>query len=932
MKRHIRHFFKKSDYQEFRNSANYVTPHASYIDEGRIINLEPYVPSENGKIIATCIAPSGAQILRGTIPNLKSMIVDGKLVDIKLVENVDTVLEFTADRIKFDETSEEYTHPIDWLYFGTAYSYVITPKDPNIKVTEIKGAAMLYMNVNPVDINELVTAGAITIDEVTNSVILNTSMFMEATGGKSCPGIIFCNISDDGEVEFIDTVATIIGSSNVEKIVVNDEGFEGLSIIQQDDNIIFAYNYISEEYFIKNTPLESIFVCDEVIADTVYIGLFGYSSLMEAEFGVNRGILPIAPISTFLGASWGTMLDENTFILSSEFWDNMGAEIFTIFEKSGICILDVPEDDLTQIRILNTTQLHMSGSTEKTTIEVPNTAVTINAEAGSTDQFIMLNASSEYCYTGNTPIQVTAKVADGSDITSNVGMMIVLFNPEMEPGQAIGMFNTFDNITEEGNLTITSDSITMPFDVESSDLINQIGSSGLYILLIKSIDETTGEFVFVDTINIWEYSKLNLPKFETDGSHTVELELTTDSFYGGLGVVVSWDNIRLESIKTLESGAFAELTVNNIDLGNVLQIIKESTFYRTNTPKIIIPDSCININSSAFYYSDVKTITIGKGITELAGDVFEYCNAEKIILPNTLKTITGSYAFYYCKKLKEVVVPDSVTTIGDYLIYNCPEVEHIYIGKSLVSDIKLYTSSVDRITKIKTIVVNPENTRYDSRNNCNCLIETESNKVLYGGGLGFIPETVIAIGIDAFTSDYLQTIHIPASCTVITGSAFDCKNLIDITVAENNPVYYSDGDTIIEKSSNTLIKGCNSTIIPENITIIGEWAFSNCTFDKEINVPNNVTTIQGYAFSYCTAPAIKLGTGLSSIEDRGFQSAKISTIYSYSTVAPGITSMTFEYMIAGGTLYYPADSTGYDLWLSTEKEYLGYNSWTGVTM
>lgn len=931
MKRHIRHFLKKSDYQEFRNSANYVTPHASYIDEGGSINLEPYVPSENGKIVATCTAPSGAQILRGTIPNLKSMTVDGKLVDIKPVENVNTVLEFTADRIKFDETSEKYTHPIDWLYFGTAYSYVITPKDPNIKVTDIQSAALLFMQVNLTSINDLVTMGAITVDEAANSVILNTSMFMEETGGQSCPGIMFCNISDDGEVEFIDTIATIVGSSNVEKIVVNAEGFEGLSIIQQDSDVIFAYNSISEEYFIKNTPSESIFVCDEVIADTMYVGVFGYSSLMEAEFGVNCAVLPIAPISAFSGSNWGMMLDENTFGLNSEFWDIIGAEIFTIFEKSGICIWNVPEGDLTQMRILNTTQLHMSGSTEKTTIEIPSTAVTINAEAGSMGNYVMLNASPEYCYSGNTPIQVTAKTADGSNITSNAGMMLVLFNPEMEPGQALGIFNTFDNITESDNFTITSDSITLPFDVESSDLINQLGSSGLYILLIKSIDETTGEVVFVNTINIWEYSKLNLPRFETDGNHTVELELTTDSFYGGLGVNVSWDNIRLESIKTLESGAFAELTVNNIDLG-AIQSVKESAFYWTNTPKIIIPDSCININSSAFYYSDIKTITIGKGITELAGDVFEYCDAEKIILPNTLKTITGSYAFYYCKKLKEVVVPDSVTTIGSYLIYNCPEVEHIYIGKSLVSDIKLYTSSVDQIAKIKTIVVNPQNTRYDSRDNCNCLIETASNKILYGGGLGFIPETVVAIGIDAFTSDYLQTIHIPASCTEITGSAFDCKNLIDITVAENNPVYYSDGDAIIEKSSNVLIKGCNSTIISENVTTIGEWAFSNCIFDREINVPNSVTTIQGYAFSNCTAPVIKLGTGLSSIEDRGFQSAKISTIYSYRTVAPGITSMTFEYMITGGTLYYPADSTGYDLWLSTEKEYLGYNNWTGVTM
>jgi hypothetical protein len=42
-------------------------------------------------------------------------------------------------------------------------------------------------------------------------------------------------------------------------------------------------------------------------------------------------------------------------------------------------------------------------------------------------------------------------------------------------------------------------------------------------------------------------------------------------------------------------------------------------------------------------------------------------------------------------------------------------------------------------------------------------------------------------------------------------------------------------------------------------------------------------------------------------------SVTTSAMYSYRTTAPGITTTTFEYISTGGTLYYPANSTGYDV-------------------
>jgi hypothetical protein len=217
----------------------------------------------------------------------------------------------------------------------------------------------------------------------------------------------------------------------------------------------------------------------------------------------------------------------------------------------------------------------------------------------------------------------------------------------------------------------------------------------------------------------------------------------------------------------LESGSFSAISVEDLNLGNTIQTVRTAAFDNIVTDSIVIPDSCTNIESEVFPYAKVKTITLGNGITEI-NRVFDNSDVEKIILPNSLKTISG-YAFYYCDNLKEIVIPDSVTTIEGDLIYRCPSIEHIYIGKNLISDITFYEYWNESLFKLKTVVVHPENQRYDSRNNCNCLIETVSNKIIKGGSLGFIPETITTIANYGFTSDDLQKVHIPASCTNLTG-------------------------------------------------------------------------------------------------------------------------------------------------------------------
>jgi hypothetical protein len=214
---------------------------------------------------------------------------------------------------------------------------------------------------------------------------------------------------------------------------------------------------------------------------------------------------------------------------------------------------------------------------------------------------------------------------------------------------------------------------------------------------------------------------------------------------------------------------------------------------------------------------------------------------------------------------------------------------------------------------ITSMTVDSNNIVYDSRDNCNAIIRTNNNALLYGCNNTVIPNTVTSIGGYAFNNYInLTSINIPSSVyTLNENSFYGCYGLTSITVDSNNTVYDSrdNCNAIINTSSNKLIFGCNSTVIPNTVTSIGNYAFYRCSGLTNVTIPGGVTSIGDSAFRECTS---------------------LTRITSNATTAPTIQFNTFQGVKTGGTLTVPSGSSGYDVWMGTGNYYLGLYNWIKV--
>ena len=420
--------------------------------------------------------------------------------------------------------------------------------------------------------------------------------------------------------------------------------------------------------------------------------------------------------------------------------------------------------------------------------------------------------------------------------------------------------NNLAQVTSRANLKPYTGNITIPSSVTNNDTnysVTSIGEdafrncSGLTSVSIPNSVTSIGSYAFYYCSGL---TSVSIPNSVTSiGSY---------AFYYCSGLTsVTIGN----SVTSIAGSAFHGCSgLTSITIPNSVVFIDYYAFrYCTGLTSVTIPESVTTIRNGAFggcssltsvtlnsnaivskaydapsgsnsssdnmiyvFGDQVEEYIIGNSVTALGKNIFNGCsNLTSVTIPNSVTTI-GNWAFGYCSGLTSVTIPNSVEGIGECAFWDCSGLTSVtipnsvtYIGQSVFYDCPGLTQ----------LSVETENTEYDSRGNCNAIIETASNTLIAGCKNTVIPNSVTSIGQGAFSG-----------CT-----------------------------------------GLESITIPNSVTSIGQGTFSNCSGLTSVTIPSSVTIIGGYAFYGCSSM-----TSIKVMHDTpiSINSTTLSYLYSRATL------------------------------------------------
>ena len=247
-----------------------------------------------------------------------------------------------------------------------------------------------------------------------------------------------------------------------------------------------------------------------------------------------------------------------------------------------------------------------------------------------------------------------------------------------------------------------------------------------------------------------------------------------------------------ESVTSIGEDAFSWCTgLTSVHIPESVTSIGEEAFTGcTGLTSITIPNSVTSIGDRAFWACEgLTSITISESVTSIGVQAFNGCSGlTSITIPNSVTSI-GDYAFGGCYSLTSLSIGNSVTSIGAIAFYDCIGLTNVTIPNSVTSIGKDAFSGCRSLTSIQ---VDKDNTVYDSREDCNAIIETASNTLVAGCMNTVIPGSVTSIGEVAFNRcTGLTSITIPESVTSIGVGAFQfCTGLKDVYALRTSPAEY----------------------------------------------------------------------------------------------------------------------------------------------
>ncbi len=323
---------------------------------------------------------------------------------------------------------------------------------------------------------------------------------------------------------------------------------------------------------------------------------------------------------------------------------------------------------------------------------------------------------------------------------------------------------------------------------------------------------------------------------------------------------------------SIGNGAFQNCTaMSNIALPGSLTTIGAEAFTGcVGITNLSVPASVTSFGHHAFFdCSGLESIVV-----DAANPVYdsrENCNAmfktanDSIVLvcKNTTlpasMTIIPDSAFYGQTTLINLDIPSTVTSIGKDAFNACSNLTSITIPASVTHIGERAFAYCDNLTSLTVEEGNPV---YDSRGNCNAVIEKATSTLTEGSCTTVIPSTVTTIGKQSFLGRSPGSVVVPDGVVTIEDSAFHYSSVQDLTL----------GNTLKTIGNYAFfISKLSSVVIPDCVETIGERAFSNCTSMCSATIGDGVTTMGKAAFASCPQlTRLTLGHALEEIPEDAF--------------------------------------------------------------
>ena len=318
-----------------------------------------------------------------------------------------------------------------------------------------------------------------------------------------------------------------------------------------------------------------------------------------------------------------------------------------------------------------------------------------------------------------------------------------------------------------------------------------------------------------------------------------------------------------ENIKEIPMYAFTGCSLERIDLPKGLETIRKHAFENAcNLKEVKLPQSLKVIEESAFRYSGLSSLTLPDNIQTIGGEAFASTAIEEVSFHCADGTLQDN-VFNFCERLRCVTIEEGTTNIRPNFA-GCKSLESLYIPAS-VSQLDYFALNGARKegNYLTSIQVDQGNKKYDSRGDCNAIIETETNALVFACPTTVMPKDIRSIKSYAFSSEKQTEIPIiPNGVEYISDLAFNCLNEIPSLVFEDGDKnltlayhFNARNDDIGFAAINSLYLGRNATWQgngeewDENIMTVGKLILGSGVSRLTCQVNFNTDGFSVYALS-----------------------------------------------------------------------------------